>query len=61
MDIRTVRIAGYALLLCCAALLSAGNTALETDQTVLANFEFFIAMLCFTNGGMAIAMTNGIK
>ncbi|QOI67610.1 hypothetical protein SEA_BEUFFERT_242 [Streptomyces phage Beuffert] len=61
MDIGSVRKLGYALLFSSATLLYAGNEALEMNAIVLANFEFFVSMICFTNGGLAIYMTNGIK
>ena len=61
MDIQSIRKFGYALLLSSAALMYAGNEALEMNELVLANFEFFLAMICFTNGGVAIAVTNSIK
>ncbi|AXG66316.1 hypothetical protein SEA_ANNADREAMY_233 [Streptomyces phage Annadreamy] len=61
MDIASIRKLGYALLLSSAALVYAGNEALEMNAVVLANFEFFVSMICFTNGGLAIYMTNGIK
>lgn len=60
MDIADIRKLGYVLILSSAALVYAGNEALKMDAILLANFEYFLGMICFTNGGMAIYMTNGI-